>query len=254
MSDINTIWHGTPFWIEHYSDNPDAAARYYARLFGWELKDGLPSVCLLHGKPTAGLRDRSLDGGARWITYVAVESVDEVVPKVIAAGGRVLPGPIGVTETDRTALAADDAGAPFGLWERASDSATGRPVADVGALCWTELTTDTPERAQQFYRAVFGWQTTSVEYDDGIYTLWHLATQVDPAYENSIGGLLTVEAGPGATWLPYFATDDVDGQTVRAEQFGATVTMGPFDTPSGRMSWLADPLGASFALLQHPQD
>jgi predicted enzyme related to lactoylglutathione lyase len=58
------------------------------------------------------------------------------------------------------------------------------------------------------------------------------------------------EGGPSA-WLPYIAVEDVDGTVARVEGLGGKVFMPPTDIPDvGRFSVLADPTGATIALLQ----
>lgn len=52
-------------------------------------------------------------------------------------------------------------------------------------------------------------------------------------------------------WLPYFAVEDCDGSTARAQSLGAAVFAPPFDVPNvGRMAVLADPQGAPFAIIK----
>ena len=52
-------------------------------------------------------------------------------------------------------------------------------------------------------------------------------------------------------WLVYFGTDDVDTDTKRAADLGATVIVEPTDIPgTGRFAVLMDPQGAAFALFK----
>jgi predicted enzyme related to lactoylglutathione lyase len=53
------------------------------------------------------------------------------------------------------------------------------------------------------------------------------------------------------SWLVYFGTADVDGDTKKAADLGAAVVVEPMDIPNtGRFSVLLDPQGAAFALFQ----
>ena len=47
-----------------------------------------------------------------------------------------------------------------------------------------------------------------------------------------------------------FATDDLEAQTARAEQLGASVNVPAFNSPLGRTAGLVDPHGHVFGLVQ----
>jgi predicted enzyme related to lactoylglutathione lyase len=52
-------------------------------------------------------------------------------------------------------------------------------------------------------------------------------------------------------WLPYFAVDDCDGATEKARSLGGHGIVPAMDIPNvGRMSVLADPQGATFAVIR----
>jgi hypothetical protein len=52
-------------------------------------------------------------------------------------------------------------------------------------------------------------------------------------------------------WSPYFAVTDCDGATRKAKSLGGKTYVGPGDIPEvGRFSVLADPQGATFAVIK----
>jgi len=52
-------------------------------------------------------------------------------------------------------------------------------------------------------------------------------------------------------WLPYFAVEDCDQTSAKAQDMGATVLQLPTDIPeTGRFSVLMDPQGAAFAIIK----
>jgi predicted enzyme related to lactoylglutathione lyase len=52
-------------------------------------------------------------------------------------------------------------------------------------------------------------------------------------------------------WLPYFAVEDCDQISAKAQEMGATVLQPPTDIPgTGKFSVLLDPQGAAFAILK----
>ena len=55
--------------------------------------------------------------GGVWNTYIWVESADDTVSKVLAAGGRVVTDPFDVSEAGRMAVFTDPEGAAFCVWQ-----------------------------------------------------------------------------------------------------------------------------------------
>jgi uncharacterized protein len=60
------------------------------------------------------------------------------------------------------------------------------------------------------------------------------------------------QQGAPAHWLAYFAVADADASVDAATAAGGTVLSGPDDTPFGRMAFLTDPDGATFAVAGPP--
>jgi predicted enzyme related to lactoylglutathione lyase len=121
--------------------------------------------------------------------------------------------------------------------------------ADIrGRFVWHELMTTDTKAAAAFYPKLTAWKTQAWDKDPS-YTLWVSA-------KGPFGGVRTLpDAGraAGARWLAYIGTPDVDASVQAAQRLGARVTMGAPDIPSaGRMSVLADPQGAEFALYGAP--
>ncbi len=110
----------------------------------------------------------------------------------------------------------------------------GQPVA------FFEVISAEPERAQNFYRELFGWDVVTPPGMDG-YAL------VDTgAGEAAVGGGIGPSQGPGDTGVKiYMRVDDLDGYLVRAEQLGGTPLVPPMDLPGdyGRIAIFADPDG-----------
>jgi predicted enzyme related to lactoylglutathione lyase len=204
-------------------------------------------MCSVEGLNVAGIGPLMAEGQPpAWTTYVNVADATATAASVATAGGTVLAGPMDVMDKGRLALVADPTGAVLGLWQ------PGRhPGADLvnepGSLVWNELTTRDTGRAKAFYAEVFGWgEETHPMGEVAAYTEWKLG-------ERAVGGML--EPPPGAPpglppcWLAYFGVGDCDQAVATAAALGATVLQPPFDIPPGRMAVLADPHGATFAVL-----
>lgn len=115
-----------------------------------------------------------------------------------------------------------------------------------GFFIWHELRTGDPERAADFYAAVFGWTYTQHEMPGGLL-FWEAEVG-----NRQIGGIMSFELiGMPADSHPHWASvahvADVDAITARAVELGGSLLMGPQDEAGfGRWAALADPQGAMF--------
>jgi predicted enzyme related to lactoylglutathione lyase len=201
---------------------------------------------------------------ALWNTYVWVDSADDTASKVRDAGGNVLMEPFDVMDAGRMAVFGDPEGAVFCVWQ-ANRHRGARVVNEHGALNFNGLNTRNPEAAKPFYRAVFGWETLTL---DGGAEMWTLPGYGD-YLERDTPGLRKMVMDVGAperfidvvaainpitddmpdmpaNWSVTFAVDDADGIAERAVELGGKVLAGPFDAPWVRMAVIADPQGATF--------
>ena len=67
-----------------------------------------------------------------------------------------------------------------------------------------------------------------------------------------MGGMMGAPPGTPSHWVAYFSVADVDAAVTAAAGAGGTLLGEPMDTPFGRMAFLADPDGATFALAGLP--
>jgi len=114
-------------------------------------------------------------------------------------------------------------------------------------FAWYELLTTDVEAASAFYGQVVGWGAKDESTEDLVYT-------VLTAGEVPVGGLMDLpEEGRrlGATprWLGYVAVDDIDDTAAQIRRRGGAVMLPPTDSNIGRVSVVADPQKATFALV-----
>lgn len=113
--------------------------------------------------------------------------------------------------------------------------------------CWADLSTGDPAKAAKFYEDLFGWAAKPGEHDPSGYL--HIQNRGE-----FIGGIQTAEQRNSQApphWLLYFQTPNCDQSAQQAKQAGATLYMPPTTVPNvGRMSIVADPQGAVFAIFQ----
>jgi uncharacterized protein len=201
--------------------------------------------------------------------YVSVDSADETAAKARDAGGTVLAEPFEAGDSGRMAVVADPEGAVFCVWEPQEHKGA-QLVNEHATWNFNELNTRDPGGAQTFYRAVFGWEATTLVTGNGGFTMWRrpgygdFLAERDPGlrerqaaggapegFEDAVAWLVPMTGGqfPEGTpahWSTTFAVDDADAIAERAEELGGNVLTPPFDAPWVRMTVLSDPQGAVF--------
>jgi uncharacterized protein len=264
---------GVPCWVDTSQPDPEAAVAFYRGLFGWEFENVMPPgsdgkyfIARIRGGDVAAVTSPPAEAPstAMWNTYIWVESADETSAKVLAAGGEVLVDPFDVSESGRMAVLADPEGAIFCAWE-ARRHRGARVVNEHGAVNFNGLNTRNAEAAKQFYGAVFGWQTLTLDTGVEMWTLPGYGDYLEreqpgrreqtvsfgvPAEFLDVVANLTHISGDEPDvpphWNVTFGVDDADGIAERARNLGATVRVAPFDVPWARMTVIADPQGATF--------
>ena len=244
---------GTPNWVDLQTPDQDAAKAFYSGLFGWTYDDQpMPegpvySMAMLGEHAVAAIAPQPPEMAAAgappmWNTYLAVDSVDDAVARVEAAGGKVAMAPFDVMDAGRMAFVIDPAGAPVALWQ-ANEHIGATLVNEPGTVTWNELITTDPA-AIKFYEQVLGVTTSTVDMGPGEYTLFHVNDQM-------VGGSTPppMEGVPNH-WHVYFAVEDADATAAKATELGGSVMVAPFDTPVGRIAILTDPQGAVFSVLK----
>ncbi|MFI1417591.1 VOC family protein [Streptomyces sp. NPDC020731] len=250
---------GAPNWIDVGTSDIEGAASFYGGLFGWEFAPAGPDAggygfFRLAGRIVAGgMRTAPEQGPPAWTVYFRSPDADATTEAVQRTRGSVPMPPVDVMGQGRTAVLADQAGVPFGIWEPALRKGI-EAAGEVGSLCWVELYTPDIARAAAFYHSVLGWETSAVTFPDGVYT------SVNPAgtgEDGMFGGLvppaddLTGAEPARPHWLPYFGVDDTDAVVARAVELGGRVRLPATSLAGvGRLARLEDPYGARFAVLK----
>jgi predicted enzyme related to lactoylglutathione lyase len=242
---------GVPSWIDLGSPDVQGAVDFYGALFGWDAPEGPPEtggyrVAMVGDRAVAGIGEAQNPGEPSWTTYIAVDGVDAVVEKVVAAGGQVVAAPMDVLDVGRMAVCVDPLGAYFSLWQAGTHPGA-QLVDEPGTWSWSELLTTDTEASKAFYTTVFGWSTQSQDMGPlGEYTEW----QVDG---RSVGGMMakpsTVPDAVPPHWNVYFAVVDTDTAVARVAELGGSVVVAPMDIEPGRFAVVADPTGATFNVI-----
>ncbi|MEH2513560.1 putative enzyme related to lactoylglutathione lyase [Nitrobacteraceae bacterium AZCC 1564] len=120
-------------------------------------------------------------------------------------------------------------------------------VDQIGSFAWYELLTTDRAEAGAFYGNVVGWHVKDASTPE-------LAYAVLTAGDVPVGGLMDLPEDAqrlGATprWVGYVAVDDMDATATQVRRLGGAILLPPTDTNIGRVSVVADPQKATFALV-----
>lgn len=129
-----TTKHGEIWWTELGTRDPEKARAFYSSVMGWtpfvasmtdmqrQAEPGEESytVFLMGETPICGLFDLNVpdvgdDVPAHWMTYFAVDDVDESCRQISEQGGVIIKAPFEVPKVGRMAVVQDSTGAVFGL-------------------------------------------------------------------------------------------------------------------------------------------
>lgn len=240
--------NGSPCWVDIGVPDLKRAIGFYTALFGWDIQEGPEeyggySMCLVDGAPVAAVAPAMDESSTSfwWTVYFAADDLDATAKLVTDNGGTLAMPPMDVMDSGRMALAQDPSGAQFGLWQGKAHTGV-QIVGEPDTMCWSELTTPDSAASRTFYTAIL---ERPVE-DMGVPDFDYATVQVDG---ESLAGIWGV-SGEDAHWTVYFAVDDADAAAARATAAGGTVVREPSDSPYGRFAVIADPFGATFAVMK----
>jgi hypothetical protein len=253
MSEFTHYAQGTPCWIDLATDDLAAASAFYRAVFGWEFdepatdRDSYTTV-RLRGKAVAGIFVPGRAGiPVVWTTYLAADDVDIAAKTIAEHGGQLLTPVMDVPGDGRMVVAADPAGAVFGVWQASPGSPGVQLANEPGTLIWNELLTTDTATARAFYGEVFGFAHSDPFDGEQDYTGINIGGV-------NVGGIGVVGGDGPAHWSVYFGVADTDAAADAVRAAGGRVDREPVDTPYGRMATCSDPRGGRFTLLNVSAD
>lgn len=119
--------HGTICWTELATGDTAAAKKFYGELFGWEFKSSSAAGMeyteyYADGRPWGGIYqttpemcEQTGEVSPYWMSYVAVDNVDESAARVESLGGQMIVAPTDIPNTGRFCIIADPTGAKIAL-------------------------------------------------------------------------------------------------------------------------------------------
>lgn len=259
MPDVSSHPVGAFSWVELATTDPKAAVAFYRSVFGWNIiehdmgPNGVYTIFTIRDRDVAAAagqhpQERDMKIPPHWNLYVTVEDTDAAAKRVRDLGGKVEAPPFDVMNHGRMAVIQDPTGAMFNLWQPKEHIGV-KINNEPGALCWSELTTRDPKKAEAFYTGMFGWSIklggagTPAEYRE-------FSVGGQP-----IGGIMeTPKEMPAhipSYWMPYFQVANLESAVSTATSGGGKLMIGPAPIPgTGRFAILTDPQGAMFAAFQ----
>ncbi len=253
MIDAGT--YGSINWVDLSTPDAATSAAFYQKVLGWDFaKSTTPMgdylVCKVGEREVAGMMEQDAATSAGppvWTTFFFVEAMDATLVKVKAAGGTVLEAPFDIPDGPRICVVADPTGAMLALL-----SGGERPQGEYffsapGAVCWVELLTNDMAAAEAFYTSVFDWVGSTLEVGRAGYTMFTLGGE-------DVAGMKPLpDLGPLAIiprWITYFAVANCAAAEEAATDLGGAVLRPPVEIPEGMYVTLADPHGATFAVME----
>ena len=246
---------GAPCWVSLLVRDLGSAQHFYGAVLGWEFRpapfgDGF-SVAFRDGAPVAsiGAVTDVFNVPASWTPYFAVQDADLAASRIRERGATMAVGPLAFG-TGRAALAADPAGAVFGLWE--GDVLPDWSVGRGSAPAWLELRTRDAFAAAIFYGEVLEWAgerpgCCTVSYEHDHVVLRHGRDTI----ARIRGGALEAAPDPAVRprWHVHFRVTDLEAAVEAAGRLGGRAGSPVETSPASRRVVLIDPDGAPFTLV-----
>lgn len=252
---ITADTNNAPDWVDLATPDVEGAVDFYSTLLDWDIEKtptplGDYYIAKQHGHQVAGLMgqtDEMAGTPPMWTMYVNVDAVDETAPKVEPAEGKILSGPFDIPD-GRVAVISDPTGAIFGIISTPLPHSDKRWFSvEGGAVCWVELLTRDPSKAEDFYKTVFGWDAVTSDAGGTAYTTYSLDG-------DQVAGMMLmpaeVPAGAPSHWMVYFAVDDCVAAEKRAEDLGGRVLRSTAEIEVGKFAVLEDPQSTSFQIME----
>lgn len=195
---------------------PELSVDFFAVVLGWTV------IAEPGGSFTGWVGDRLVAqvvaGQAGWRVFFGGDEPRELVGNSSVDSGRVLHGP----------------------WA---------PPPRHGEPCWVELTTNSPDTDDAYWKRELGWETSAGERGFGLYTS---SRHGDPRpVAGSMTSCFDLDE-PVSSWSVFFAVDDIEAACARVSELDGQVSFGPGPLPIGTVASVEGPHGGRCSLLEKP--
>ena len=250
----NSFVTGRWVWGELFTEDLEAARRFYGTLAGWTYQtvragEHTYTLAFADGGPVGGMLQRQhvyeKERGSRWVGMISVPDVAKAARYAEEHGGKVVMAPRALPGRGEVALLRDPEGAPFGVIR----SVVGDPPdyrGEVNEWVWIELWAKDPQAMAGFYGGLAGYETNPTPMVGG-----------RTAYDLASGGYLRARIIPSpagsqpSAWVPYLRVSDVKASSAVVAGAGGRVVVSPDrKIREGKVALVIDPAGAAVGLAE----
>ena len=242
---------GTFLGADLITEDAEAASRFYAGLFGWDVEkveDG--GYRINHkGRLIASISQiDASDGDAKrsfWLVALAVNDLKQAMRSAAENNAEVYEEVTTVKNYGKFAVIGDSEKAPV-MFIQAGKTPIGGTTGP-GSWVWAELWTDDIDKATTFYADVVGVGHDTTDRGGRAYHLF--TSQGEPRT-----GIVKIPAEledvkPG--WAPYVDVEDLDTTKAKVKELGGRVIFATENNPArGAIALIIDPTGAALFIHQ----
>ena len=242
---------GTFIGADLITENAEAASRFYADLFGWDVeKVGDGGYRINHkGRLIASISQiDASDGDAErsfWLVALAVNDLKQAMRSAAENNAEVYEKVTTVKNYGKFAVIGDSEKAPVMFIQSGKTPIGG--TTGPGSWVWAELWTDDIDKATTFYGDVVGVGHDTTDRGGRAYHLF--TSQGEPRT-----GIVKIPAEledvkPG--WAPYVDVEDLDTTKAKVKELGGRVIFATENNPArGAIALIIDPTGAALFIHQ----
>lgn len=247
MPTRDAIPAGAPCWIDVFTDDAEAAHRFYGELFGWtiEVDEEMGGYGTFHrdGVPVAGCMGNRNPGHPAnfWTVYLNAPDITASFAAAQEAGAQPILAPMAVGDLGQMAMVADPGGAAVGLWQAGTFPGI-TVLGEPGAPAWFELHTMAYDAVLPFYRDVFGWDIHTVS--DAPEFRYSTNGPEEAGLAGVMDDAVHAPEGSPSYFATYIAVADADATVAEAEALGGGIEMQSENTPYGRLAIITDTTGS----------
>jgi len=242
---------GTFIGADLITEDAEAASRFYADLFGWDVvkvEDG--GYRINHkGRLIASISqiDSSTGDAERsfWLVALAVNDLKQAMRSAAENNAEIYEKVTTVKNYGKFAVIGDSEKAPVMFIQSGKTPIGG--TTGPGSWVWAELWTDDIDKATTFYADVVGVGHDTTDRGGRAYHLFTSQGEPRTGIVKIPAELEDVEPG----WAPYVDVEDLDTTKARVKELGGRVIFATQNNPArGAIALLIDPTGAALFIHQ----
>lgn len=233
--------HGNFVWADLSTFRPGTTNPFYQKLFGWRTSDYMAT---LSGAPVAGIYEmpekfQKIGMPSFWMSYMAVDDIDQVVAVATEQGGKVEIQPSEFDGGGKYALIRDPLGAGFTVYQGSIFDGPNPGSNRAGhALFVSDAQAIIP-----FYSALFGWEFDQTQA--GIWSIQNHGEEIAELHEVPDPAV----RGKEEYWAVLFQSPDLSKSAQIIEQSGGNV-LRRMTVLGENVAMASDPDGAMFMMIE----